>query len=468
MTEVARDAISNIATGLTIYCTDCGTSGEGVLQVYNASNWEDLNDFVSASTGGMFTEKVGIGTIGTTPIYALDVDAKDKGSSTYSARFTNSAPENDLYNIVLFTQGESGTALGYLGTGGSNVTNPAFKNNFVVGTKNNTPLVLNTNDTERMRITADGKVGIGTTNPSAALVVETKTNDNNEGNVLNSHPIFKAFNNSTSSEGSAYSRGLEIGAPSGNVIGPVYMKTNTGNRLAFLDKDNHENLTILDNGNVGIGTDEPQAMLHVNGSITTDPIYTHPDCKTWKNCISSHVFTSMHYYGKNNTDPIYLGELDNDVFIRGNVGIGTVSASSEKLYVAGDAKITGNVDANNFPGSSDERWKKGIKTLDNSLNKITALRGVSYEWKRDEFPDKNFSEGTQIGVIAQEIESVFPELVHTNKEGYKSVSYSNLVAPLIEAVKELKQQNETLNNRVEALEKEQKNLIERLEALENK
>ncbi|MBT4869144.1 MAG: hypothetical protein HON45_03460, partial [Polaribacter sp.] len=67
MTEVARDAISNIATGLTIYCTDCGTSGEGVLQVYNASKWEDLNDFVSASTGGVFNEKVGIGT---TPLYA--------------------------------------------------------------------------------------------------------------------------------------------------------------------------------------------------------------------------------------------------------------------------------------------------------------------------------------------------------------------------------------------------------------
>lgn len=77
-------------------------------------------------------------------------------------------------------------------------------------------------------------------------------------------------------------------------------------------------------------------------------------------------------------------------------------------------------------------------------------------------------EGTQIGVIAQEVETVFPELVHTDKEGYKSVSYSNLVAPLIEAVKELKQQNETLNNRVEALEKQQQNLIERLEALENK
>ena len=167
MTKVARDAISNIATGLTIYCTDCGTSGGGVLQVYNASNWEDLNDFVSASTGGMFTEKVGIGTIGTTPIYALDVDANNKGSSTYSARFTNSAPGDGIYNILLFTQGESDTAIGYLGTGGSNVLNNSFRNNFVVGTKNNTPLVLNTNDSERMRIDTSGNLLVGLSSISA-------------------------------------------------------------------------------------------------------------------------------------------------------------------------------------------------------------------------------------------------------------------------------------------------------------
>ena len=113
--------------------------------------------------------------------------------------------------------------------------------------------------------------------------------------------------------------------------------------------------------------------------------------------------------------------------------------------------------ANGFYNYSDQRWKNEIKPLDNSLNKIAALRGVSYEWKRDEFPDKNFSKGTQIGLIAQEVEEVFPELVHTEKEGYKSVSYSNLVAPLIEAVKELKEQNENFRIRIESLEAELKN-----------
>ena len=143
----------------------------------------------------------------------------------------------------------------------------------------------------------------------------------------------------------------------------------------------------------------------------------------------------------------------------GLVGVGT-NNPQYKLHVEG------GVNATNHYSSSDERWKKEIKTLDNSLNKIAELRGVSYDWKRDEFAKKNFSEGTQIGVIAQEIENVFPELVHTDTEGYKSVSYSNLVAPLIEAVKELKQQNESQQALTETLQKQAKSqqvLIETLQ-----
>ena len=118
--------------------------------------------------------------IGTTPLYALDVDAKDKGSSTYSARFTNSATDDNIYNIVRFTQGESGTAEGFLGTGGSNVPNKAFRNNFVVGTKSNSPLVLNTHDTERMRINTIGRVGIGTSNPEYPFHLDAEDRSKDE------------------------------------------------------------------------------------------------------------------------------------------------------------------------------------------------------------------------------------------------------------------------------------------------
>lgn len=84
--------------------------------------------------------------------------------------------------------------------------------------------------------------------------------------------------------------------------------------------------------------------------------------------------------------------------------------------------------------SSDARLKKDVKPLENSLDNILKLNGVTYNWidpKKD--PTK------QIGVIAQEVEKVYPELVKTDEKGLKSVAYPNLVAPLINAVKELYQ-----------------------------
>jgi hypothetical protein len=87
--------------------------------------------------------------------------------------------------------------------------------------------------------------------------------------------------------------------------------------------------------------------------------------------------------------------------------------------------------------SSDVRFKRDIHTLDNVLGKILKLRGVSYEWRSEEFPEKHFTTRPQIGVIAQEVEQEFPELVDTDKNGYKSVNYPALVSPLIESTKEL-------------------------------
>ncbi|MEQ9008167.1 MAG: tail fiber domain-containing protein [Ekhidna sp.] len=85
---------------------------------------------------------------------------------------------------------------------------------------------------------------------------------------------------------------------------------------------------------------------------------------------------------------------------------------------------------------SDERYKKEIVPLKNVGENLAKLEGVSYYWKKDEFPDNDFSERQQIGLIAQEVEKVFPELVNTLPNGYKTVNYQALVPVLIEALKE--------------------------------
>jgi hypothetical protein len=114
----------------------------------------------------------------------------------------------------------------------------------------------------------------------------------------------------------------------------------------------------------------------------------------------------------------------------GTVGIGMVPSGTYKLEVNGLLKTSGITEV------SDIRWKKNIVPIDNALTRVIQLRGVTYNWRANEFKEKNFESTPQIGLIAQEVEKVFPELVKTDVNGYKSVEYSKVVAILIQAVKE--------------------------------
>ena len=106
-----------------------------------------------------------------------------------------------------------------------------------------------------------------------------------------------------------------------------------------------------------------------------------------------------------------------------NVGIGN-SNPSEKLYVGGNIYATGNITA-----YSDERIKTNIKELDNTLNAIQNIRGVSYT--------RTDTKDNSIGVMAQDVETMFPELICEDHSGMKSVNYNGLVGVLFSAVKEL-------------------------------
>jgi hypothetical protein len=86
------------------------------------------------------------------------------------------------------------------------------------------------------------------------------------------------------------------------------------------------------------------------------------------------------------------------------------------------------------------------------LDRLAGIRGVTFRWN-EEAGTLGASVGREaIGVLAQEVEGVFPQLVATSEAGYKSVEYNGLTAVLLEAVKELKAENEALRQRVEALE----------------
>jgi len=121
----------------------------------------------------------------------------------------------------------------------------------------------------------------------------------------------------------------------------------------------------------------------------------------------------------------------------GNVGIGTTNPStSYKLDVNGNVRATG------FYYTSDLALKTNIKPLENSLAKILQLQGVSFNWKDSGEPS--------IGLIVQEVEKIFPELVSGN-EGSKTVDYGKLVPVLIEAIKEQQNEIEKLKLEIETL-----------------
>jgi hypothetical protein len=121
------------------------------------------------------------------------------------------------------------------------------------------------------------------------------------------------------------------------------------------------------------------------------------------------------------------------VLKNGYVGLGTNQPSST-LHVIGNVYATGSVTQN-----SDLKFKREIVPIGNALEKALKMRGVYYNWKRAEFPQNKFTDRRQIGLIAQEVETLFPELVETDLNGNKSVDYSKVTSVLIEAIKE--QQN---------------------------
>ena len=136
----------------------------------------------------------------------------------------------------------------------------------------------------------------------------------------------------------------------------------------------------------------------------------------------------------------------------------------------GNVFFAGTVSAQSYACSSDSRYKTNIAPITGSLGKLLAMQGVSYSWNTGKFKEKGFDSRPQIGFIAQDVEKIFPELVLTDQEGFKSMSYDKMTAVIVEAMKEMKEKNDvavkTLEKKIASLEQENKALKTKIAKIE--
>lgn len=299
------------------------------------------------------------------------------------------------------------------GAGSNNVTNTASRSITVTAATGNTFTIDESGDSTGSTAEGDitavvagtGMTG-GATSGSATLNVV-----GGDGITANADEIEVAVDNTT----------IELSATSGS--GTVRAKTaaiaNSGTALATADQI-HTFVT-------GQGYITGITSSNVTTALGFTPTsYSNSSVDTHLNRSSA---SSGQILSWNGSDYAWVADQTGS-------GSGLPSGmtySSSILDVTGSVRATGDVIAYH---SSDIRFKDNIKIIDNAVDKVLQIRGVEFDWN----DKQSMYEGHDIGVIAQEVEAVAPEIVVTREDGYKAVDYQKLTALLIEAVKELKEE----------------------------
>ena len=232
-------------------------------------------------------------------------------------------------------------------------------------------------------------------------------------------------------------KGISFGNASGEGI--VSKRTAAPNQYGIdITTSFTPRISVTNGGNVGINTQTPAATLDINGStaVRGDFRMIQRGGGAGNNGGQGRALVDA---GLNQSGVGATG-----LHINYNNDFGQVNIDS-------DTYVSGKVYSNGVALTSDSRYKTHIAALDNALENILNLRGVTYDYDRAKWPAKNFPAERQIGFIAQEVERIFPELVVTDANGYKSVMYQNAVPILVEGMKAQQKQIEAQKREIEAL-----------------
>jgi hypothetical protein len=435
--------------------------------------------------------KVGIGT--SNPTNALTLGSA--GNTTISTD-TIDASDDSYINIT----GGGGVSSGRgasIGLSGNERSGYGGRIEYIAGLGNGSTSgyqrwLTNTGsgDSERMRLSQAGNLGIGTTNPSSLLSVAShgaQTTGNftvdNYGklslitavggplvyvkesgiNYVNANAAIVADTGNADGTKNYSFQGRLSGSNTFSVRsdGQAYFGNNI---MIGSNADNVSMLSIAGSSVEDTGAQSNISDYSGNGIRIRGSAVSSQDAITYRSGSSGGgaaiAFgrggswgTFIDFY-TNSDSSNTVGAISNRavrIDSNGNVGIG--GNPSYKLDVAGNMQVQGSSTtcvlgdgSGTTSCSSDERLKENITEISGALDKIDQLRGVTFTWK-----DHEKDQSEKVGVIAQDVQKVFPQIVGALEDGTLTVDYGALVAPLIEASKELKAENETLRAELDAL-----------------
>ncbi len=457
--QVYPDSASKAAIGIQAYGT---TATEKALMDFVASNGTALTSIgQGAATSELFrldsvsgyilatgsgshaggTERVRIdssGNVGISTTSSVGSNSTGEGfwfASTEAARFSRASNVALIVNritttgdnIALRYDGGTKSSLGFDGTS-------AYINAF-----SGTPLAFKYAGSTKMAINTSGNVGIGTTSPGTELEVAGDLTVDGTAYIGDSAQRVKIFD-----DGNAHIHSTST---------TLWINAEDGSDVRI--NNQYDGNVILTNGTgkVGIGTTSPGAELDIQS--TSPEIHLNDSDGALGGTVSSLVKfqangsthgtvgfgTSVGNMGLSNSQGnLFLQAdtnnahassyitftVDNSTKMRildsGRVGIGTTSPGYE-LHVVGDIYATGEITS-----ASSAAAKDNIATIDNALDIVEQLRGVTFDWKE--------SGKKAVGMIYEEVKEVIPELT-SNENDHPGVAYQNTVAVLIEAVKTL-------------------------------
>lgn len=470
---------NNIAIGYNVALSDTTGSNQlnigdiltgdlstSVVRVENDSGFPQFQLTSNNTTLPGFTNSSSIGAVANSNVFGrltnnLGTDGLVTTGGMLVQGFTNSA-ENAGYPLDL--QGTHG---------GTSPTTPAVRisGQKYDGSDNRTALANNEiimdvvnnyySTTPLMRIMGDGNVGIGVTTPAYMLHVED--GDIALGDTTDAaRKIFLQRNGTMLGKLSTDDSDLTLAAMNGNDI-----------RITPDGGITDGGLFIADSGDIAIKHTNPQALLDLGNNTIGSPkflFHSNGNVKAGMGVDMTGATWEANFFGQGNGTNGHLSfgfiqDSDGTTYNEemrltetGFLGINN-TAPNVALDVTGDIEYTGTI-----TDVSDARLKDNIEPLTkygSLLDRIDQIETVSFVMKDDEDKRKEF------GVIAQQLETVFPELVHTAEDemGTKSVNYVGLIAPMIEATKELKDENAALKTELEEMRSERKDVKDAVESL---